>query len=274
VTAPRLAGAGTLRGGLSGSGLRHFLEHQLRRYRTTWRGTVVSGVANPVVFLLALGVGLGSLIDQEGRGDLGAAATYLEFVGPGLLAAAAMQAGTAESLWPTLGALKWEGTYKAVLATPLSAAELATGHILWIGFRVAVGATLYTLVLTAFGIPRSPWTVLAVPAAVLTALAFAAPFSAFSARQETDETFPMINRVLIVPLFLFSGAFFPIEQLPAALEVAARLTPLWHGVTLCRDLMLGSATLAGAVGHLAFLLLFVIAGWWWAVRTFSARLTS
>jgi lipooligosaccharide transport system permease protein len=260
--------------GLSGAGLRHFFEHQLRRYRSTWRGTVVSGVANPVVFLLALGVGLGSLIDAEGRGDLGAATTYLEFVGPGLLAAAAMQAGAAESLWPTLGALKWEGTYKAVLATPLTAAELATGHLAWIGFRVGVGASLFTAVLVAFGIPRSPWTVLAVPAAVLTALAFAAPLTAFSARQETDETFPMINRVVIIPLFLFSGAFYPVEQLPAALEALARLTPLWHGVTLCRDLMLGTATVAGAVGHVAYLLAVVAAGWWWALRTFSARLAS
>jgi lipooligosaccharide transport system permease protein len=260
--------------GLSRSGLRHFFEHQLRRYRSTWRGTVVSGVANPVVFLLALGVGLGSLIDAEGRGDLGAAASYLEFVGPGLLAAAAMQSGAAESLWPTLGALKWEGTYKAVLATPLTAAELATGHLAWIGFRVAVGSTLFTTVLVAFGIPRSPWTVLAVPAAVLTALAFAAPLSAFSAAQDTDETFPMINRVGIIPLFLFSGAFFPVDQLPTAVATLARLTPLWHGVTLSRELMLGTATVPGAAGHVAYLLAFVAVGWWWAIRTFTARLTS
>lgn len=269
MTTPLAAGRG-----LSAEGLRHFFEHQLRRYRSTWRGTVVSGVANPLVFLLALGVGLGSLIDAEGRGDLGAATTYLEFVGPGLLAAAAMQAGAAESLWPTLGALKWEGTYKAVLATPLTAAELATGHLAWIGFRVAVGATLFTTVLALFGIPRSPWVVLAVPAAVLTALAFAAPLSAFSARQETDETFPMINRVGIIPLFLFSGAFFPVEQLPAVASAVARVTPLWHGVTLCRDLALGSATVASAVAHVAYLAVFVALGWWWAVRSFSARLTS
>jgi lipooligosaccharide transport system permease protein len=259
--------------GLSGAGLSRFLEHQFRRYRTTWRGTIVSGVANPVVFLLALGVGLGSLIDTDGR-DLGAAASYLEFVGPGLLAAAAMQSAAAESLWPTLGALKWEGTYKAVLATPLTAAELATGHLCWIAFRVAVGASLYTLVLVAFGIPTSAWAALAVPVAVLTGLAFAAPLSAFSASRDSDETFPIINRVVIIPLFLFSGAFFPVDQLPAALAAAARFTPLWHGVTLSRDLMLGAATPAATVGHVAYLSVFVVAGWWAALRTFSGRLAA
>jgi lipooligosaccharide transport system permease protein len=260
--------------GLSPTGLRHFLEHQLRRYRSTWRGTVVSGVATPVLFLLALGVGLGALIDEQGRAELGAAGTYLAFVGPGLLAAAAMQAASAESLWPTLGALKWEGTYKAVLSTPLTPAELATGHLVWIGFRVAVGATLFSAVLVAFGIPTSAWAVLAVPAAVLTALAFAAPLSAYSAGRDSDETFPMINRVGIVPLFLFSGAFFPVDQLPGALAIVARLTPLWHGVSLSRDLMLGTASPAGAAAHVAYLGAFVVAGWWWAVRTFTARLTS
>lgn len=260
--------------GLSGPGLRHFLEHQLRRYRSTWRATVVSGVATPLMFLLAIGVGLGSMIDEQGRGDLGAAGSYLEFVGPGLLAAAAMMSGAAESLWPTLGALKWEGTYKAVLSTPLTAAELATGHLLWIGCRVTVGATLYTIVLALAGIPSSPWAVLAVPAAVLTGLSFAAPLSAFSASQETDEVFPMINRVAIIPLFLFSGAFFPIDQLPAVLGALARVTPLYHGVALCRGLMLGSIDPLGALGHVAFLLACIALGWWWALRTFTGRLTS
>jgi lipooligosaccharide transport system permease protein len=260
--------------GLSGAGLRHFLEHQGRRYRSTWRGTVVSGVVNPLLFLLAIGVGLGTLIDEQGRGDLGDAPTYLAFVGPGLLAAAAMLSGAAESLWPTLGALKWEGTYKAVLATPLTPAELATGHLIWIAFRVTVGATLFTMVLVGFGIPDSPWVVLAVPAATLTALAVAAPLSAYSAAQESDETFPVINRVGIVPLFLFSGAFFPVDQLPAAFATIARVTPLWHGVELTRDLVLGTVTPLVALAHVAYLAVFVALGWWWALRTFTRRLAA
>lgn len=260
--------------GVSTTGLRHFLEHQLVRYRRTWRGTVISGVASPVMFLLALGVGLGGLIDEQGRAHLGAADSYLEFVGPGLLAAAAMQAGAMESLWATLGALKWEGTYKAVLSTPLTAAELATGHLCWIGFRVGVGATLYTVVLVAFGLTTSPLAVLAVPSAMLTALAFAAPLSAYTASRDSDETFPVINRVAIVPLFLFSGAFFPVDQLPGALATVARAVPLWHGVSLCRDLMLGTVTASDAIVHVAYLALFVVGGWWLALRTFSARLAS
>lgn len=269
MTTPLAPGAGVSR-----SGLVRFFEHQLRRYRRSWRGTVISGVANPLLFLLAIGVGLGSLVDEGGRGDLGEAATYLEFVGPGLLAAAAMLAGSTESLWPTLGALKWEGTYKSVLSTPLTPAELATGHLAWIGFRVTVGATLFTSVLVAFGIPTSPLAVLAPLAASLTALAHAAPVSAFTASQETDETFPIINRLGIVPLFLFSGTFFPVDQLPGALAVVARLTPSWHGVELTRGLVLGSTTALGALGHVGYLLAFVAVGWWFALRTFSGRLAS
>ena len=260
--------------GLTWTGLRHFFEHQLRRYRRTWRGTITTGVANPVIYLLALGVGLGSLIDGQGRGDLGSATSYVEFVAPGLLAAAAMQSASMESLWPTLGSLKWEGTYQAVLSTPLTAAELATGHLAWIGFRIGVAATLYTAVVTVWGIPRSPLTVLAIPVAVLTGLAFAAPLSAFSAGQETDELFPLITRVVVIPLFLFSGAFFPVSQLPAVAEAVARVTPLWHGVTLARDLMLGTATVLGTLAHVAYLSAFVVLGWWWTVRRFSSRLAS
>lgn len=254
-----------------GSGLRHFLENQFVRYRSTWTSTIITSLLYPVMFLVAIGYGLGSQVDDTST--LGTA-DYASFVGPGVIAGVAMVQAGSLSLWPTLSAIKWEGTYQAALATPLTAAELATGHILWIGARALVGATLYLAVLTAFGITSSPLAVLAPPVAALTGLAFAAPISAYAATREMDDSFSLISRMIITPMFLFSGAFFPIEQLPDSVEWVSRVVPVWHGVTLCRGLVHGSVGLAGGLAHTAYLLAWVIVGWQLAIRSFSARLSA
>ncbi|MFT7599639.1 MAG: lipooligosaccharide transport system permease protein [Acidimicrobiales bacterium] len=249
------------------AGLSAFLTHQALRSRSTWRTTIISGVVTPVFFLLALGVGLGSMVtDRSGLGTT----DYLSFVGPGLLATAAMQQGGQQSLWPTLGALKWEGNYQAALLTPLTSAELATGHILWIGARLLVSSVLFTLVLFGFGIVASPLGLLAPLVATLTGLSFAAPLSAFCATRDSDMSFSLIVRGLLF-VFLFSGAFFPIDQLPAALQWAARVMPVWHGVELCRSLLAGSMQ-ASDLLRLGYLILVSIVGWRMALRTFGQRL--
>ncbi len=253
------------------TGLRHFLEHQFIRYRATWRSTVISSLLFPIFFLVTIGFGLGSQIDDTS--SLGTT-DYASFVGPGVLATVAMLQAGGLSLWPTLGAIKWEGTYQAALATPLTAAELATGHILWIGIRVLVGASLYLSVLVMFGIATSPLAALAPLAAALTGLAFAAPLSAFTATREKDSSFGPINRVGLTPMFLFSGAFFPVSQLPDTVEWFSRAMPVWHGVALSRGLITGTIGWFGAVGHTAYLLLWILVGWLFAVRTFTARLSS
>lgn len=249
----------------------HFLEHQFARYKTTWRPTLVSGLISPVLFLAAIGFGLGSQIDDTST--LGTT-DYAAFVGPGVLAAVAMLQGGSLGLWPTLGALKWEGTYEAVLCTPLTAAELATGHILWIGFRVVVGSTLYVIVLALFGIVASPLAVLAPLVAGLVAMSFAGPVSAFSATRDSDEGFSLISRLIFTPLFLFSGAFFPVSQLPQAVSWFSRVTPVWHGVELCRDLINNEAALMNDAGHLLAILAWVVFGWMASMRTFRGRLAA
>ncbi len=249
----------------------HFLEHQFSRYRTTWRPTIVSGLVSPVLFLLTIGFGLGSQIEDTstlGTND------YAAYVGPGVLAAVAMLQGGSLGLWPTLGALKWEGTYEAVLSTPLTAPELATGHILWIGFRIVVGSTLYVIVLTLFGLVESPLAVLAPLVAGLVAMSFTAPVSAFSASRESDEGFSLISRLIFTPLFLFSGAFFPVSQLPVAVSWISRVTPVWHGVELCRHLINGEMQPLDDLAHIAVIVLWIVAGWLAARRTFSNRLSA
>ena len=248
-------------------GLSAFITHQALRSRSSWRTTVISGVVTPAFFLLALGVGLGSLVtDRSGLGT----DDYLSFVGPGLLATAAMQQGGQLSLWPTLGALKWEGNYQAALLTPLTAAELATGHLMWIGIRVFVSSTLFTIVLAGFGITSSPLSVLAPFVAVLVGLCFAAPMSAYAATQDNDMIFSLIVRALLF-LFLFSGVFFPVSQLPLAMQLVAQIMPVWHGVELCRSLMTGDIVVTDGL-RVAYLLVIVLLGWRAALRTFRHRL--
>ncbi|MCU1426686.1 MAG: type transporter, partial [Actinomycetia bacterium] len=123
-----------------------------------------------------------------------------------------------------------------------------------------------------FGAVPSAWGVLAIPAAALCGCAFAAPLSAFSATQETDLGFPIIMRLGIIPLFLFSGTFFPVKQLPGWVQPLTALSPLWHGVELCRAATTGRAHLWPVLGHIAVLVAFVAIGSWFGRRTFTRRL--
>ncbi len=249
----------------------HFLEHQFRRYRTTWRATIVSGLVSPMLFLGSIGFGLGSQIDDTS--SLGTL-DYASFVGPGVLAGAAMIQGASLGLWPTLGAIKWEGTYQAALTTPLTAAELATGHILWIGFRVFVGSALYVVVLTLFGISESWLAVFAPFIAAFTGIAFGGVISAFAATQDRDNAFGLITRVVIAPLFLFSGAFFPTSQLPLVAQWVAAVLPVSHAVELCRHLITGQFDAATDGLHFAVLMAWLGLGWFLVIRSFTKRLSS
>lgn len=237
----------------------------LTNYRRTWRGTIYSSVLNPVLYLGAMGVGLGTLVDKHGSASLGGV-SYLAFLAPGLLAAAGMQTAMGESTYPVMASVKWLKTYQAAAATPLRPADLFHGHLLFTTMRLAMNSAIFLVVMAAFGAVRSAWVLAALPVAVLTGLAFAAPIDAFAVTREKDQGFAMLFRFGMIPLFLFSGTFFPITQLPAWIRPVAYLTPLWHGVALCRALSLGTAGLWSALGHVAYLAAVtlggVIAGSW------------
>ena len=250
-------------------------EHHLAVYKRTFRGSLFSSFLSPVLFLAAMGVALGSLVDSGQGGDRLGGVSYLSFVGPGLLAAFAMQAAVSESTFPIMGGIKWLRTFHGMLATPVGVFDLLVGIFCWMAFRVSIVAGAYLLVISAFGVAESPLALLAVPAAVLTGLSFAAPIAAFSATQENDQNFSLIFRLVVMPLFLFSGTFFPISQLPGALRPMARVTPLWHGVELSRGLVLGSGLSWGeAAGHVGYLVAFAAVGMAVAMRTFTKRLAA
>ncbi len=228
------------------------LRYWLTNYRRTWRGSIYSSVLSPLLYLGAMGIGLGTLVDAHGTARLGGL-SYLAFLAPGLLAAAAMQAAVEESTYPVLGSVKWRRTYYAAAASPLRPADLFHGHLLFTTMRLAMNSAIFLAVMAAFGAVASPWALAALPAAVLTGLAFAAPVEAWAITVTKDTSFALIFRFGLIPLFLFSGTFFPITQLPAWLRPLAYLTPLWHGVALCRSLTLGTASPGGALAHVAYL---------------------
>jgi lipooligosaccharide transport system permease protein len=245
-------------------------EYWLAVYRRVWRGTIFTSVLNPVLYLSALGIGLGKLVNG-GANPLGV--PYLDFVAPGLLAAVGMQIATIESSFPVRGAIRWNRQYHAMLATPLRVRDLVTGHLLYVATRVAIASAVYLAVIAGFGAVRSPLAVLAWPVVVLVGLAFAAPVSALSAWAE-NEIFNPLFRFAITPMFLFSATFFPVTRLPQGLRELAYVTPLWHGVDLVRHLTLGTATLGLSLLHVAYLALWFLAGVALARRAYAGRLVT
>ena len=246
------------------------LEFFLTQYKRVWRGTAVTSVITPVIYLLALGVGLGVFVDRSA--DLPDGITYLEFVAPGLMAATAMQLATFESSWPVLSAIKWDRQYHAMLATPLRYGDILLGHQAFVAATLFMTAAVYLVVITAFGAVSSPLGILAIPVTVLVGLSFSLPIAAWAAHTETEVSFVAIFRFVILPMFLFSGTFFPISTLPAPLEAIAHLTPLWHGVTLCRDLTLGDVEVWSALLHVGYLLVCCAVGLAFARMTYRRKL--
>jgi lipooligosaccharide transport system permease protein len=241
-------------------------------YRRVWHGSVFSSFLQPTLFLLAMGLGLGAMVDSGGA-DLPGGVRYAEFLAPGLLAAAAMQTAAFESAWPVLGKMMWHHNYEAVVATPMGVRELVFGELMWIAIRLASISVAFVLVMCAFGIPRSLLVVCAIPAAVLTGLAFAAPIVAFTATLKEANWFNVLFRFVITPLFLFSGVFVPVSRLPEPLARAAWFTPLFHGVELVRGFTLDAIPTSWPI-HVAYLIALIAVGVVVAQRTFRRRLYS
>jgi lipooligosaccharide transport system permease protein len=241
-------------------------------YKRTWQGSAVTAFLNPILFLLAMGFGLGSIIDESTQTQSLGSVGYASFIASGLLAATAMQTGAVEGSWPVLAGIKWQKTYHAALATPVRVSDLVTGNLLWMGVRVAFSAIAFAIVSAVLGVLTPLEVLAAVPAAILTGMAFAAPVTAYTAIAKDETRLSAVFRFAILPMFLFSGTFFPIDQLPGWLQPLAYATPLWHGVELCRAATIGFATSFHPAVHLAYLGLWSGVGWWFAQRNLHRRL--
>jgi len=197
---------------------------------------------------------------------------YVDWLGPGLLAAMAMQTATFESTYPIMNKIMWGRNYEAILSTPLGIRHIVLGELGWSAFRIGSLATVFLFVLFLFGIPRSPMAFLAIPFAVLTGLAFSSCLIAFTATQKNDVGFSAVFRFVINPLFLFSGTFFPLTQLPEPLQLVAWATPLFHGVELIRGAVLDTLDPVTAPLHLAYLLAMFTIGATLAERNLTRRM--
>lgn len=250
-------------------------ESHFTLYRMIWRSNVLGAVVQPFLYLVGMGLGVGALIDDgDGSERLLEGLTYFEFLAPALMATTAMMISAQESLWPVMGGFKWQRTFHAQAASPLSPGEITGGLALWQTTRALISVTGVALVLALFPSTRTPGLLLAIPFGGLTGVAFAAPITAWAATKERESSFPSVLRFGIMPLFLFGGTFYPISELPDWLEPVARVTPLWHGVQLCRGAVHGRLGVADAAVHCAVLLAFAAAGWWWSRRTFARRLAA
>jgi lipooligosaccharide transport system permease protein len=251
------------------------LEYNARVYRRTWRGGLVTTFLSPVLFLASMGFGLGAFVDASGSAsDLLDGIPYAAWLAPGLLASQAMNTGGFAATYPIMGRIRWARTYSGMLATPVMLGGVIGGEFAWIGIRVAIASAAFLVVMAGFGLVLSPLAILAIPAATLTGLAFTAPIMAFTPTQRNDQGFSAIFRFGLTPLFLFSGTFFPIEQLPEAIRWIAWITPLWHGVDLVRMLTLGEVQLPLAIVHLVFLVGFIVGGLVIARSTFRRALVT
>ncbi|MFV0259394.1 MAG: ABC transporter permease [Acidimicrobiales bacterium] len=245
------------------------LERELLLYRRTWRGTATSVFLQPALYLLALGVGLGGLVADVGGGWEG---SYLGFVAPGVLAAMTMLGSAGDSLWGVMGATKWLGVYRSMVNTPIVPGDLFAGRVLYVGVRATAGAVVFVALTAVVGGTTSWLAPFAVVPAALMAMTSSAWLSAYSVRQDDDSTFPLILRLGVLPLFMFSGTFFPVQQLPPAVQPLVWLSPLWHAVEPARDLMSGTVT--GVTGlHLAVLIVLLAASVPVGARGFADRLT-
>lgn len=245
-------------------------ESWLIRGKDRWRSAVTFAVIGPLLFLGAMGSGLGTLVSDHDPTSLGGI-PYGDFVAPGLLAASAMQAAVSEATWPVMGAVKWDRSYHAMLASPLPVPDIFYGHLMLMVLRMTMGAVAFGAAAGALG-HGTAGMLLAVPAAILTGAAFAAPLAAWAVGRKGDNAFSMVYRVAIMPMFLFSGTFFPVSSLPAPLEAAAVVTPLWHGVELCRGLVLADLTAARAALHVAYLTALLAVGLVAGRRTYAKAL--
>ncbi len=240
-------------------------------YKRLWYRSLAFGFLQPVLFLTAMGIGIGELLSTDDLTAFGGV-PYIDWLGPGLLSAMAMQTATFESTYPIMNKIMWGRNYEAMLSTPLGVRSIVLGELAWMAFRIGSLAAIFLMVLTVFGITRSPLAVLAVPVAMLIGTAFAACLIAFTATQKNDVGFSAIFRFVVNPLFLFSGTFFPLTQLPDALQAVAWATPLFHGVQLVRGLLLGNLELALAPIHLAYLLVMLGIGVVLADRNLRRRM--
>jgi lipooligosaccharide transport system permease protein len=242
-------------------------------YRQVWRSNVVGAFVQPLLYLLGVGLGIGTLVDDNaGSAAILEGTSYFAFYATALIGTTTMFNTTQEALWSTMDGFAWHNAYRAMVATPLDPRDIAAGFVLRFGARAAIASSGVAIVLALFDDTRSLGLIPAALVGVLCGLAFAMPIAAWTASRTLADSFQAILRFAIIPMFLFGGAFYPIEQLPDALQVIAWGTPLFHAIELSRGAVLGGLSASMALLHLAVLITYIGVGWFACVKTIRRRL--
>lgn len=250
-------------------GALYIVEHRIRALRGYASSAILTSLGNPIVYLFALGVGLASLV-PEGIGGV----SYLEFVAPALLCAAAMTVAANETTYPIVAGFKWNPIFYGMNASPIAGAQIVQGIMIFLALRMTFAVGVYFAVILAFGAVPSVWGIVTVPIAVLTGMAIGLLISSYSSTLKDERgQLAMVMRFGFTPMFLFSGTFFPLEQLPLYLQPIGWVSPLWHGVELGRLAAYGNAIPAWLIAvHIGYLVSIVAIGLWSTSRTVTRRL--
>jgi lipooligosaccharide transport system permease protein len=248
---------------------RRLIQRNLLVYRHGWI-IIVSGFFEPLFYLLGIGFGLGSLVRGIELAD-GRTIPYQAFVAPGLLAMSTMNGAIAESIFNVFFKLNFSRTYEGILATPLGIREIAIGELVWSLMRGGMYVIAFLGVMLALGLILSPWALLVLPAAILLGAAFSAAGLATTAYLRTVQDFDLPMGLVVMPMFLFSGTFFPVEVYPEPVRWIMEVTPLFHGTTLLRGLTTGLLE-PRMIWDLAYLIVFCGLCLWIAMRQMERKL--
>ena len=257
---------------VAAGGSRFVLEARLANMKKFVSIMVAYSVMNPLLYLLAIGAGVGTLINRSSGGIDGV--EYLVFLAPALLANAAIQGSMEETIFPTLSGFLWNKTFFGMNSTPLGGRAIALG-VYWAAMARNIFTVLcYYLVMLLFGVLKAPHAWLAIPAGVLAGAAFGAVMLALASNAKNeDHFFTFVGRFVIQPMFFLSGTFFPLDSIPIYLRWIGWISPLWHATDLGRYLTYGrdiSITLVFI--HVLFLLTMIVVGLTLAFRAFERRL--
>jgi lipooligosaccharide transport system permease protein len=241
------------------------MSREVANFRTFWKATTFSSVLEPIIYLVAFGIGLGSTIVDRVDG-----LEYVEFVGTGMVATAVIFSSALPAMFGTFVKYKFQNTYDAILAAPVDVEELVTAEMLWIGIRSGFYGCFPLLVAMAFGLDPAPGMLLVPLFCFVTALGFAAFGIAVAGTVSKIDQFSYVTTLFVTPLFLVAGTFFPIDGLPEGFQAAAQLNPLHHLVELVRHASFGFEITD--LIRIAVLIGFATALWRVAVRRMTARL--
>ncbi|WP_146805961.1 ABC transporter permease [Cellulomonas persica] len=253
----------------------YIAEHQLRQMRSYGWTVVMTGIGNPLIYMLGIGLGLAAFLTVPVASGPDGPVDYLWFVAPALLVTAAVSVTTEEFTYTVMGGFRWRRIFWAMNASPVSPHQICTGLIVAVTLRMVFVSTAYYALMVAFGAVGDVATgALLVPVGVLAGLAFGLPLLAFSASLTEDTgQFAMVQRFVFTPLFLFSGTFYPLATLPGWLQWIGWVSPIWHGSEVGRTLSYGAGSDSWPIGaHLAVLVVLAAVGWVIARRIFVGRL--